>query len=47
VTRFGEAAETYRHEHTNMGVVAAAHSKLSPKFYGPYKVLERIGKVSY
>jgi hypothetical protein len=27
--------------------MGSAHSKLSPKFYGTYKVLERIGEVSY
>jgi hypothetical protein len=27
--------------------MGSAHSKLSPKFYGLYKVLERIGEVSY
>jgi hypothetical protein len=30
-----------------LGVTAAAPSKLGPKFYGPYQILQRIGEVSY
>ncbi|KAG8078606.1 hypothetical protein GUJ93_ZPchr0007g4874 [Zizania palustris] len=30
-----------------VGVTTVAASKLGPKFYGPYKVLQRIGEVSY
>jgi hypothetical protein len=30
-----------------VGVTFAAPSKLGPKFYGPYQILQRIGDVSY
>jgi hypothetical protein len=30
-----------------LGVMVVAPSKLGPKFYGPYQILQRIGEVSY
>jgi hypothetical protein len=30
-----------------VGVMSAAHSKLGPKFYGPYQIQQCIGEVSY
>jgi hypothetical protein len=30
-----------------LGVTAASPSKLGPKFYGPYQIMQRIGEVSY
>jgi hypothetical protein len=32
---------------TAVSITTASHSKLGPKFYGPFKVLRRIGSVSY
>jgi hypothetical protein len=34
-------------QRTAVAISAAAHSKLGPKYYRPYKVLQCIGKVSY
>jgi hypothetical protein len=34
-------------QRTTVAISAAAHSKLSPKYYGPYKILQHISKISY
>jgi hypothetical protein len=34
-------------QRTAVGITTASHSKLGPKFYGPFKMLQRIGSVSY
>jgi hypothetical protein len=30
-----------------VGVATAAHTKLSPKYYGPYQITQKIDAVSY
>ena len=30
-----------------MGVTSPSHSKLGPRFYGPYKIVKTVGPVSY
>jgi hypothetical protein len=34
-------------QRTTMGVTPATHSKLGPKYYGLYKILQKIGSVAY
>jgi hypothetical protein len=34
-------------QRTAVGVTPATHSKLGPKYYGPYKILQKIGSVAY
>lgn len=35
------------HQRSAVGVTPAAMSKLGPKFYGPYQILQHIGEVAY
>jgi hypothetical protein len=34
-------------QRTTVGITTTSHSKLGPKFYGSFKVLQRIGSMSY
>jgi hypothetical protein len=34
-------------QRTTVGVTLATHSKVGPKYYGPYKILQKIGSVAY
>jgi hypothetical protein len=34
-------------QRTAVGVTTAAHTKLGPKFYGPFQIVQQIGSVSY
>jgi hypothetical protein len=43
----GEWAWLRLHHRIAAGITPSKPSKLSPRFYGPYQVLERIGEVTY
>jgi hypothetical protein len=43
----GEWAWLRLHHHSAAGITPQHPSKLSPRFYGPYKVVERIGDAAY
>lgn len=44
---WGEWAWLRLQQRSALGITPAAKSKLSPRYYGPFKVVERIGQVSY
>jgi hypothetical protein len=47
VFEVGDWAWLRLHHRTAEGITQSKISKLSPRFYGPYQVLERIGEVAY
>lgn len=47
VLAVGDWAWLRLHHRSAAGITAGAASKLGPKYYGPYRVLERIGEVAY